>query len=43
MIIENPVPVFFHWIGKAGLNWLLCVGVLLGIFAIIAFVFQLLR
>ncbi|MDO5581677.1 MAG: hypothetical protein Q4G69_11155 [Planctomycetia bacterium] len=43
MIIENPVPAFLDWIGKASLNWLFAVGALLIVFASAGFIFILVR
>ncbi|MDO4587790.1 MAG: hypothetical protein Q4C95_10905 [Planctomycetia bacterium] len=43
MVIEKPVPEFLDWIGKASLNWLIAVGMLLAIFVVISFIFLMLR
>ncbi len=43
MIIENPIPPYFEWIGKAALNWLISVGALAALFALIALVFLTIR
>lgn len=38
MILENPIPPFLEWIGRASLNWLLAVGALTALAFIICFV-----
>ncbi|MDO5565767.1 MAG: hypothetical protein Q4G59_03850 [Planctomycetia bacterium] len=43
MVIEKPVPAFLDWIGPALLNWLVAVGSLLVLFAIVGFIFMLIR
>ncbi|MDO5552697.1 MAG: hypothetical protein Q4G68_02960 [Planctomycetia bacterium] len=43
MIIEKPVPAFWDWIGPASLNWLIAVGGLLAVFAVVGFLFLLVR
>ena len=43
MIIEKPVLPFAEWVGPAALNWLIAVGALLILFAVIGFLFLLVR
>ncbi|MBR4102767.1 MAG: hypothetical protein IKK39_01740, partial [Thermoguttaceae bacterium] len=43
MIIENPVPPYLEWIGTAALNWLISVGALILLSALIALVFLTIR